>query len=291
MGRPTKIQAGRAKIVEFFDSQAQHVYTPAQLQHILRNELGEVVGVSVKAQQLIDYLLEKTPLRGIAISQSIRPGQPLPRYIWREASSYEIGFSIANGYLSHGSAMMLHQLTDVLARTVYVNREQSAKPPSRGEMTQAGINRAFASKQRSTNYICSWEDWQFAILSGKHTGRLEVGVLEVDGVPLLVTGLERTLIDIAVRPAYSGGVYQVLDAYRRAKDRISVGTLLATLKALDYGYPYHQPIGFYLERAGYSPKQYERFRALGLEFDFFLAHDLREKEYVKSWRLHVPKGI
>lgn len=40
-----------------------------------------------------------------------------------------------------------------------------------------------------------------------------------------VTGPERTLIDITVRPFYSGGPKAVLEAYRQAKDVVSIQKL------------------------------------------------------------------
>ena len=290
--RRHKIEINQAQIVKYFDAAPKRVYTRTALQIALNKDLREFVGRTVNTDQFALFLINNAALRKIEVARSTHPRVPLVRYIWRDPSAYEIGLAIAKGYLSHGSAVALHGLTDALPRLVYVNREQAAKsPPDRDGITQAGINRAFASKQRSTNYICRWEDWQFGILSGKHTDWLEVSSLVIDGRRLPVTNLERTLIDIVVRPAYSGGVYQIFEAYKKAKDRASIGTLLATLKALDYGYPYHQAIGFYLERAGYAPAQYERLRALGFKFDFYLAHDLRDKEYNNDWQLYVPKGF
>jgi hypothetical protein len=67
--------------------------------------------------------------------------------------------------------------------------------------------------------------------------------------------------------------------------------LAATLQKLSYTYPYHQAIGFYLERAGYNPAQLDLLRRFPMEFDFYLTHQTKEKEYVKEWRLYVPKGF
>jgi hypothetical protein len=42
----------------------------------------------------------------------------------------------------------------------------------------------------------------------------------------------------------------VLQAYTAARDRISVQVLVATLKKLEYVYPYHQVIGYLLAIPG-----------------------------------------
>lgn len=288
--RRRKIDLNQNWIVAHFDEAPRRVYSLVQLQSAL-SDLRAYVGAGTTTGDLITFLTGLGHLRPLEIAREPH-GDVVTRYTWRDASAYEIALSLAKGYLCHNTAVQLHGLTDALPRVLYLNREQSAKaPPDRDSLTQAGITRAFKSKQRETRYICRWDDWHAAILSGKHTGGLEVGLIEVDGRPLPVTKIERTLIDIAVRPTYSGGVFQVLDAYRRARARASIGTLLATLKALDYAYPYHQAIGFYLERAGFPAEHVERLRALGLPFDFYLAHDLRDPVYVPAWRLYVPQGL
>ena len=71
-----------------------------------------------------------------------------------------------------------------------------------------------------------------------------------EGGSIPTTNIERTLIDIAVRPVYSGGVFEVLKAYKMAKDKVSINKLAAYLKKIGYVYPYHQVVGFYLEKSG-----------------------------------------
>jgi hypothetical protein len=113
-----------------------------------------------------------------------------------------------------------------------------------------------------------------------------------NGEALNVTNLERTLVDIAVRPSYAGGVNAVLDAFQKAKGQLSIDRLLSILKRLDYVYPYHQAIGFYLEKAGYSQSDWTRFMKLGISFKFYLTHGLpAEKEYDATWSMYYPSTL
>ena len=100
------------------------------------------------------------------------------------------------------------------------------------------------------------------------------------------------MVDIAVRPVYSGGVSNVLLAYKQAKGRVSIDGIIKTLVEMDYTYPYHQVVGFYLERAGeYDPKSVNRLLDFGLEYDFYLAHGMHEKVYSEKWRLYYPSDL
>jgi hypothetical protein len=182
-------------------------------------------------------------------------------------------------------------LTAHPSNTVYVNFEQSAKRRS-GQLSQESIDRAFANRQRRTNYVFAYRDTEIAILSGKQTGRLGVIKKQTSGGDSVdVTNIERTLVDIAVRPDYSGGAQQVLDAYRLTRPAMSVDDLLGILKGLDYIYPYHQAIGFYLQRAGYENSICERMKQFEFKYDFYLAHNMGDKVYNAEWRLFHPKGL
>jgi hypothetical protein len=289
---PSRIEIAKNDIVRLFDEDSKRVYTKSDLASVLEQNRGFWrLTQSTRVDHFIDFLIETSRLTEVSLTSAAYPG--FVRYAWGEVSAYQVALSVKpRSYLSHGTAVSLHGLTDQIPKTIYVNQEQSPKPAPKGELTQGAIDRAFSNQQRRSAYVLAYEQQRIVLLSGKNTGNLGVG--RVAGPlqeQLDVTSIERTLIDISVRPIYAGGVFQVLEAYKSAKDRLSVNTLIATLKKLDYVYPYHQIIGFYMQRAGYEEKRYGRLKKLGLNFDFYLTYGMKESEFDPHWRLHYPKGL
>jgi predicted transcriptional regulator of viral defense system len=113
-----------------------------------------------------------------------------------------------------------------------------------------------------------------------------------DRTELRVTDVERTLIDIVVRPVYSGGVFEIANAFHEAAGKYSVNRLCAYLRQLNFTYPYHQAIGFYMARSGrYKKSQLDLLRQFPMDFDFYLAHGMRQKQYIGDWKLYIPEGV
>lgn len=292
MGKQTRLQVAKADIAKVLDETGQSVFWPSDISQLLeQNRAFWRLAQNTTTAKFLSFLLENTDLR-LEYLEPLNHANVsgITRYVWKEASAYEVALSMKrDAYLSHGTAMFVHGLSEQIPSRIHVNSEQRPKPGS-GHLSQEGIDRAFAGKQRESRFIFKFDDSQAVLLWGKNTDQLEVIDMEFSGTKLRVTGLERTLIDIAVRPSYAGGVFQVLAAYRSAKDRVSVGTLLATLKKIGYVYPYHQAIGFYMQRAGYTKRQYNRLRT-NLNYDFYLGYGLKDKEYDPDWRLFFPKSL
>jgi AbiEi antitoxin C-terminal domain len=256
------------------DALPRRVHGPKDLEILLqkhRREWRLLAGITVT--KLINYLqtLYMEPIRLTGQGHN----QERMRYGWRGPSVFDVAQSLQKrAYLSHRSAAFLNGLIDKPGQEIYVNIEQSPKPQPAGHLSQDSIDRAFKNKQGQSQFNYAFQNSRITVLNGKSTTRLGVTtIVGPSGGSVDVTNIERTLIDLAVRPSYAGGVEQVLGAYMAAKQRASISRLLATLNRLDYVYPYHQAIGFYMERAGFDTPACEKLRRLGLRFDFYLSHD------------------
>lgn len=293
MPRPSRLQSAKDDILALFEAAPIKVYAPKQLGRILADHRHQWRLANVtKAPDFIAFLKKYGALREHKL-RSINYVGDLNRYTWGKASPYEVALSIKpNAYVTHGTAAALHGLLRVDSKTILINVEQSEKPPLSGTLTQEGINRAFAGSQRTSKLIYAYGKVSIVQLAGKHTGQLGVEQVSTAKGPIVrATDLERTLIDIVVRPAYAGGPDNILKAYRAAKKSVSPQRLLKTLEKLDYAYPYHQSIGFLMEASGYPPSAYEPLRALGLHHDFYLAHQMEESIFSKEWRLYYPADL
>lgn len=215
------------------------------------------------------------------------------RYFFRnhKVSPIELALSLyPKVYLSHYSAVYFHDLTNENVKSIYINKEQSDKgsrtTPS-AELLQEDIDYAFSKPMRKTNNFFEYEGQRIYLINGRYTNNL--GVKNFNGLD--VTDLERTLIDISVRPDYSGGVHEVLSIYERAKGQISINKLRMYLKNLGYAYPYHQAIGFYMECAGFSEMALKIMQSFPMYNDFYLTYNIPEREYSERWRLYHPKNF
>lgn len=290
----TRFQIATPDIIRYFDELPTRIHRLSDIaEHLRQQREFWRLTLDMSTRKFIKELIEMGHLAE-TIFPFPSPYKREVRYAWGNVSLYEVMQSIKpDCYFSHYTAAKFHGLTEQLPKTTYLTVEQFNKSISNGEMTQGSIDRAFQGKPRVSSNIADSKDFRVCIVQGKNTGRL--GVVEQtvipDAQPLQLTNLERTLIDITVRPVYSGGVFEVAKAFELAKDKLSVNALAAMLKNLKYTYPYHQAIGYYLERAGYKSSLVDLLRNQPIKFDFYLTHKMGATDYVQSWRLYIPKGF
>lgn len=294
MPRLPKFKIAQPNIEKYFDKLSQKVFYAKDLKELFEeNRQSWGLTQSLRAEDFIVELINQSRLQEITL-HSPNYNKTLTRYSWDAAPSvYQVALLIKpNSFFSHHTALLLHKLTRDTSKIVYLNTEQSKKPSLSKTLEQNRIDLAFKGKGRTTQYFFNFKKWKIFCISGKNTGNLGVEDLQIsksEKVP--VTNIERTLIDISVRPIYAGGVYQVLDSFEEAKGKFSVEKLIAILKQLDFTYPYHQVIGFYMERAGYSNSELDSIRKIKMEYDFYLDYEMKEKDYSKEWKVYFPKDL
>lgn len=290
----SRLQIAKPDIVAFFAAQPRKVFKLREISALLSAERGGWrLAQSTTVDVFIKFLLKTGELKKHTFEF---PNRPETLYVWGDVPTLEVLQHLkSKSYFSHYTAMRLHGLTEQVPKTVYISYERSAlSATNASELDQAAIDEAFGRPARVSNNVVEFGNQRIVLLNSAFTG-LE-GVISLPAGPssnelVRVTNIERTLIDAAVRPVYSGGVYEVAKAFEQAKEAVSVNAMGAMLRKLEFGYPYHQAIGFYLERAGYRSSSLELMRRFPMKFDFYLTHKMAETSFDKTWRLHVPKGF
>lgn len=288
-----KLRIAQPEIVGFFDGLPQKVFKVSEIARILDEQRNQWQVPAVSTRSFVGFLTEAGKLKEI-IFPFPPPYKRETRYVWGEVSMFTVIQDLKpGGYFSHYTAVSFHGLTEQLPKTTYLNVEQASGSIESAALTQGNIDKAFRRAPRMSGNVAEVEGYRVCIISGKNTGRR--AVIEgrpVEGAGLLrYTSLERTLIDIAVRPAYAGGVFEVKKAYELAKGRASAEEIVRLLGALQYVYPYHQAIGYYMMSGGWSAEEFGALKKIPMKHDFYLTHQMSQTDYVQDWRLHVPKGF
>lgn len=296
----TRLQIAKPDIVMAF-SQGPAVLRPSDIAKVFaQNRAFWRLAQRTTLHEFVDFMVGKTNLRRITLPF---PQQNVSGYTWGDVPLLEALLELVkDSYYSHYTAVRIHGLTEQLPKTVYLSHEKHRGEPSSREAPplypQEKIDEAFQRPPRmSSNQVeLNEEGVRVMLLETAYREGLGISTGEVNfggdrPLRLRYTSLERTMIDIVVRPFYAGGVFEVAKAFENAKGQLSVNAMRAMLKQLRFGYPYHQAIGFYLERAGYRSSQVDLFTREPMERDFYLTHAMGRTTYNSRWRLHVPEGF
>lgn len=288
MVRRSWIKRELPKILDYFEKSKNKIYKTSQIRNLFHMKSDEwSLPISLSLTDFIKKLLDETDLQKVQLDF---PHRREIRYVWGDVSDFQLAQSLKNGsYFTHQSAAYLHGLIDGQLQDLFVNFEQP-KRTQKGNLTQEAIDRAFQRPVRVTNNKAIYNDKTIWLINGMHTGRYGVTEKTVKkNEKIDVTNVSRTLVDISVRPVYAGGVSMVFSAYRRVKGKVTTEELADTIKSIGYIYPYHQVVGFYLEKAGVvAGKSLDLLKEMPMNYDFYLTRQMRETAYSNKWRLHYP---
>ncbi len=85
---------------------------------------------------------------------------------------------------------------------------------------------------------------------------------------------------------------EILNAYRKAAGKVSARELMSVLENIQHAYPYHQAIGFLLEKSGnWNEEEIAVFRNTAMQYDFYLDYEMHEPCFSRTWRLYYPASL
>lgn len=293
MARISSFEMAKEKIKRYFDKADTRIFSRSELIEIFeKNHEKWKLAKSMNSVSFLDALVQHADFAPVDLSfRNIS----VHNYFYKHASMIALASNITRrSYLSHYTSLFVHDLTEQIPKVIYVTNEQSKKVARVVDITQESIDKAFNKEQRISENSAPLADYKAVLLEGKYSNNLGVitDTIHDTGERIKLTDIERTLIDVTVRPNYAGGVYEVLKAYERAAGKVSVNKMMAMLSKLDYIYPYHQSIGFYLEKSGvYKPSILQIVSRYEMRYNFYLTYNMKEAEYSEKWKIFYPKDL
>tara|TARA_R110000764_G_scaffold234856_1_gene328999 strand:+ start:2162 stop:3049 length:888 start_codon:yes stop_codon:yes gene_type:complete len=291
--RKESFDRASSEITSFFKRSTSKAYTTNDIQEIFNTnrDIWRIAGYR-NYKNFITYLSDNKILILDVQNHEYRTSK---KQILRKhnCTPFDVGLTVKKeGYLSNYSAMQIHQLTLQIPKTIYISEDKTSSNDHVGNviLEQSSVDKAFSKPQRiaTESYKSEYDGFKYVYLKRKHKFT-NIGVARINN--LAVTDLERTLIDIAVRPAYSGGAFQILEAYKNSRGKVNPDKISTYLDELDYIYPYHQLVGFYLDLAGFDDKDLKQFSNKKSNINFYQTYNLSNKKLNTKWGIYYPSGI
>jgi hypothetical protein len=280
------------KLIVTAKEQGYLLFKPAELQNFISQKRTNLnIPKSYSYRKVLSLLIETGYIEEILLEFPFRREV---RYAIQKPPLFELLQMIyPKAYFSHATAAVFNNLLPRKFETIYLNNEQKPIPRPEVGLTQEKITLAFKNKPRITTNITKYQNYNICLINGKNTQNAGVIVTTIKtGETVRITSVERTLIDMVVRPFYSGGSTEVLKAFQNAHSRVAITRLKELLKTLNFVYPYHQSIGFYMEQSGvYTENEIEEFNNIEMHFDFFLCNAISNIAYSKKWKLFYPREL
>jgi hypothetical protein len=281
----------RQLILDFFASEPQQTFTEGELDQLYYDRRSSWnINRHMQVGYFYDVIEENKLLKKTEITINERKTR---LWISPKATAYDIAGAIQDELVfSHGSAAFLHGLLDTPTKDIYLTERKNPDRLAReNTLTQEAIDGAMQKPQRVSQNLIKYKSNKIHIITSKLPYSLPAETIIKNERHFTVTSIEQTLIDIIVRPAYCQNSQTILKIYEQAKDKADPAKMIAAYKKMQYIYPYHQVMGFYMQKAGYDTKDYQPLTMMPKEFDFYVDYQLNDPKYDSQWRVYYPAGI
>lgn len=218
-----------------------------------------------------------------------------------EANPLEIAVAFhPKSYLCYQTALFWNGLTEQVPRTFYIAQERpgtSSKTAAPKRFDEFELRDAFVKSPKEHPNVAVFGDYRFVFLARAYTGNAGVESRQIlfqgKKVPVLITGLKRTLLDCISAPENAGGISDIVDAIKRSADKIEISALIDLYSQLELKYPHWQRVGLLLERAG-ALRLAKKWRAHfgSPKNKFYLGKGYRLGwELDEPWSVYYPPGF
>ncbi|MDM1482003.1 type IV toxin-antitoxin system AbiEi family antitoxin domain-containing protein [Myroides odoratimimus] len=281
-------------IVSTFENNPSKAFTALDIRSIFFEYRDEWNIAAYRTDVHFEAFLQKKGILNVFILNSNNDDSVKKVFLKPSGNNFDIAIAIKKeGFISYYSALSFHGLTLQIPKTIYVSYPKSSPLSLNANgtnLTQENIDNAFSKPQRVSSQVFTSkiDNVKYVFIQKKYTEN-DIGIIPIESIR--ISNLERTLIDITVRPVYSGGVFEVLNAYKASIGIIDTDLLYLYLTELDYIYPYFQLVGFYLEKAGFDQKDILKFQKKISEYRFYMTYNIANKSYDEKWKIYFPKGF
>lgn len=287
MAPRTRFYKAHREIAHFFDKSGLRVFTKQDLAEILASKASEWnLPIQYNNKSFRKDLINFLDFKALFIDKYEVFSYKVPEYLDIFQRIKKLGF------FSHYTALRLHGLTEQTPYQVFISTARK-NTVSENTISQEAIDEAFKKIKYKTAEPIIFGKYKVFIKSVV-CNDLDIETMQVNAEDysffVKLTNIEKTLIDAAINPEYCGGPGEVLKAFARAKDKVSVVKIKSILKRLGYKYPYHQLIGFYMERAEFDNGKIKIIEDIPMSNEFYLTHGQNEM-YSSRWRLHYPNVL
>lgn len=249
---------------------------------------------------IINYIFEKNILSEVNFEINKKTISLLTNSKTLITDDHIIYYLLSDLLLSHQTSAYFNNLTDDLGNTFFVNKFSKENPINCfnnkiKKLDQKSINKSFEKPMRKSSLIynlsINGNDNKIFFLNSRPNTKKYSNKIQKYNYNLFINSIEKTLLDITVRPSYLKDWKELIKIYRNSINKININKFIEVFKEANYIYPYHQSIGFLLESTGHSLDTYEYFYSLPKKNDFFIFYnsDLSKMDYNKKWKIYHPK--